>query len=106
MSNVKHVTLQDVVKEFNDAYEEHSKKRVSKSLYYCGITHDLKERNDGHKIDDDEIIHYITCTTADAAKRVEQALHEAGFNTGNGTGHVTDETKIVYMYKIRKGSVQ
>ena len=94
-----HMTLDQVVTIFNYEYEQHRLDGDSRNDFYCGITHDLKERNDGHKIDDSEIICHIRTSSFDDAKAVEAALEREGFNVGGKVGNGIPQTTIVYMYR-------
>lgn len=94
-----HMTLEQVVGYFNYKYEQHRLDGDSKNDFYCGITHDLKERNDGHEIDDCEIVCHVRTSSFDDAKAVEAALNHEGYNTGGKLGNGIPETTIVYMYR-------
>lgn len=99
------LTLKQVVYIFNYEYNQHKQEGDTKQDFYCGITHDLHERNLGHKIDDSEIICHIRVASFAQAREVETALHEAGFNTGDQLNNGIESTKIVYMFRLREGVV-
>ncbi len=98
-------SLEQLVQIFNELYQLHKQEGDTKQNFYCGITHDLHERNLGHKIDDSEIICHIRVASFAQAREVETALHEAGFNTGDQLNNGIESTKIVYMFRLREGVV-
>lgn len=98
-------SLEQLVQIFNELYQLHKQEGDTKQNFYCGITHDLHERNLGHKIDDSEIICHIRVASFAQAREVETALHEAGFNTGDKLNNGIESTKIVYMFRLREGVV-
>lgn len=99
------LTIKQVVDIFNHEYVQHKQEGDSKHDFYCGITHDLHERNLGHKIDDSEIICHLNLSSFEDAKYVEAALHRDGFNTGDKLNNGIESTKIVYMFRLREGVV-
>lgn len=102
---IVYFSLEQLVQIFNELYQLHKQEGDTKQNFYCGITHDLHERNLGHKIDDSEIICHIRVASFAQAREVETALHEAGFNTGDQLNNGIESTKIVYMFRLREGVV-
>lgn len=98
-------SLEQLVQIFNELYQLHKQEGDTKQDFYCGITHDLHERNLGHKIDDSEIICHLNLSSFEDAKYVESALHRDGFNTGDKLNNGIESTKIVYMFRLREGVV-
>lgn len=65
--------------------------------YYCGITHDLDERQSGHRTPD--YVFTVKCDSFEAAKELEKMLHDEGFDTGKKPGVGRNDSVFVYMYK-------
>ena len=88
---------QEAVALFNDAYEKNKQHWDTKQNFYCGITKDLEQRNSQHDVN--KVLCFVEANTFDAAKELEAALHDEGFDTGAQLGHGVEESKIVYMYR-------
>ena len=72
----------------------------NKHDYYVGITNDVEENCERHKIDKHDLV--CQCTTNQIAADAEEKLGEMGFDIGdpphtNNGGKV--DTRYVYMFK-------
>lgn len=90
------LTLNDALQAFIQAYLYSSSYGETKKDYYCGITDDLERRAGEHHA---TFIKTMTVNTFEDAKELEQALHDAGFDTGEQVGNGTEDSVYIYMYK-------
>lgn len=90
------MTKQEVVAEFQEAYSRNACLFEDESDFYCGITNDLKLRAQQHNA---TFLLTFTANSFEAAKKLEQALHDAGFDTGKQLGNGQEDSVHVYMYK-------
>lgn len=90
------LTLDDELQAFIHAYRCNFSSGETKMDYYCGITDDLTRREKEHNA---TFVKKISTDSFKSAKDLEQALHEAGFDTGKQVGNGNEDSVFVYMYK-------
>ena len=98
------MTLQEAVSEFNKVYHRVRHIGDTKKNFYCGITKDLDRRNSEHEID--TVLYSATADSFATAKQLELMLHNEGYDTGAQVGHGSEDSKIVYMYRKGRNTVQ
>lgn len=92
------MTLQEAVKKFQEiAAKDAAPNPVKYSNYYCGITNDLDRRKGEHKAP--RYLYTCTCPSFEIARKLEQMLHNAGFDTGEQVGNGNEDSVNVYMYR-------
>lgn len=89
--------LKKALEVFNAAYKAAHQANDTKKSFYCGITHDLDERQKGHK--NPNYVTTVKCDSFKTAKELEQMLHDNGFDTGEQVGNGTEKSVFVYMYR-------
>ena len=102
--NMEPLTLQQAVAKFNEAYENNRQFLDRKSNFYCGITNDLSRRSAEHEVE--AILYSVTADTFETARQLEWMLHNEGYDTGAQVGHGMEDSKIVYMYRKGRNTVQ
>ena len=91
-----------MAKTAQEAYDEiltHIQKQGgSFSKWYCGITENIQNRLFGdHNVpEEDHWYAYRQCTTSNAARDVEKAFLDHGYDGGTGGGD--DDAVYVYVY--------
>lgn len=92
------MTLQEAVTKFQKAAaKDAAPYSVHYSNYYCGITNDLDRRRGEHKTP--AYLYTCTCPSFEIARKLEQMLHDAGFDTGEQVGNGNEDSVNVYMYR-------
>jgi len=90
------LTLQDALQAFVQAYLYSFSYGETRKNYYCGITDDLDRRAKEHNA---TFIKTMTADRFESAQKLEQALHDAGFDTGKQVGNGEEDSVYIYMYK-------
>lgn len=90
------LTLNDALQAFMQAYFHSYSYGETRKSYYCGITDNLDRRSKEHNA---IFIKTMTADTFEGAKKLEQALYDAGFDTGSQVGNGTENSVYIYMYK-------
>ena len=90
------MTLRQAVEEFNKVFDSKKVFFEGKDDFYCGITNDIERRSQEHN---SEILYHVTAISFDAAKELEQALHDEGYDTGGQVGNGQEDSVFVYMYR-------
>ena len=67
------------------------------SFYYCGITDNLERRAGEHNVS--KYTATATCDSFETACKIEEGLHNAGFDAGKQLGNGTEDSIYVYMYR-------
>lgn len=97
------MTIDDIVELFKFHYLTDVPYGKSMSDYYCGITNDLKRREEEHNA---KILFAVKMANANEAKEVEAKLHDMGFDTGKQLGNGGDDSVFVYIYRKNNNTVQ
>lgn len=90
------MSIEKAVQKFNQVYLNKHKPGDSKYNFYCGITNDIKRREGEHNT---SFLYYVSSNNANAAKELEAALHDEGYDTGDQVGNGSDDSIYVYMYR-------
>jgi len=86
-----------IADEFNAEYKRWALGHPDSAChdYYCGITNDTQRRETEHNA---KFFYVRKCSSFEEAKRVEELLHNMGFDTGDQLGNGVDTTRYVYIY--------
>ena len=99
MAKKVHITIEQALNWFEDAYKSHRHPEDTKDNFYCGITNDPERRKGSDEHNVESYLVLLECQDGDTAKDLERMLNDAHFNVGNEAGHGTDESVFVYMYR-------
>ena len=94
------LTLNDALQAFVQAYLNSFNYGETRKDYYCGVTNDLERRAKEHNT---EFIKTMKADKFENAQELEQALCDAGFDTGDKTGNGQEDSVYIYMYKKVSG---
>lgn len=97
------MTIRKAVEEFNKVFQKNKGFFEGKDDFYCGITNDIERREQEHNA---EILFYVEAISFEDAKKLEQALHDEGFDTGEQIGNGQEDSVYVYIYKKIEGETE
>lgn len=94
------MTIEETIKWFNSIFDVNKGKNDSKKDFYCGITNNIKRREEEHNVL--KFLGITKCDSFDTAKVVEARMKAEGYDTGDQIGNGTEDSVFVYLYKKEK----
>lgn len=95
------MTISETVTWFNSIFELNKMQNESKDAFYCGITNNPDARRKQHNVG--RFLGVTKCDTFETAKKLEEMMHDEGYDTGRQLGNGNEDSVYCYLYKKING---